>query len=81
MTAMMPSGIQQHEVSLPLQTTSGQRGMRFTAESGEFLSISVQNQGDTGSVNCTIAVDGVTVAQNTSTASYGIASCDYAIPY
>ena len=80
-TVTTPSGIQHHDVSLPMTTTSGQTGMRFDAERGEFLSIMIQNAGDTGSVSCKIKVDGETVATNVSSAAYGIASCDYALPY
>ena len=80
-TMSTPSGIQQHDVSLPLQSTSGETGVHFTVGNGEFLSIMIQNQADTGTVTCEIVVDGATVAQNTTSAAYGIASCNYAIPY
>ncbi|TFD46891.1 DUF2510 domain-containing protein [Cryobacterium frigoriphilum] len=80
-TVSTPSGIQQHDVSLPLKSTSGEVGMHLTVGTGEFLSIMIQNPADTGTVTCEIVVDGETVAENTSSAAYGIASCDYAIPY
>lgn len=82
-TMSTPSGIQQHDVSLPLQSTSAETGVHFTVGNGEFLSIMIQTQADTdtdtGTVTCEIVVDGATVAQNTTSAAYGIASCDYAI--
>ncbi|KGJ71752.1 hypothetical protein GY21_20105 [Cryobacterium roopkundense] len=80
-TMSTPNGIQQHDVSLPLKSTSGETGVHFTVGNGEFLSIMIQNQADTGTVTCEIVVDGATVAQNTTSAAYGIASCDYGIPY
>lgn len=81
LTMSTPSGIQQHDVSLPLRSTDGETGVRLTVGRGEFLSIMIQNQADNGTVTCEIVVDGATVAQNTTSAAYGIASCDYGIPY
>jgi hypothetical protein len=80
-TMSTPSGIEQHDVSLPLRSTDGETGIRLTVGKGEFLSIMIQNRADTGTVTCEIIVDGATVAQNTTSAAYGIASCDYGIPY
>lgn len=44
----------------------------FTAESGAFLYISAQNSGASGSITCTIYVDGQDVKHSTSTGGYSI---------
>lgn len=48
----------------------------MTVDSGEFLYISAQNQNELGSIICRIIADGVVIAENESTASYGIATCE-----
>lgn len=47
----------------------------FRAKSGQFLYVSAQNEGDSGSVECEITVDGYTVKHTESQGGYVIASC------
>lgn len=47
----------------------------FSAKSGQFLYVSAQNEGDSGSVECEITVDGYTVKHTESQGGYVIASC------
>lgn len=51
------------------QTTNGP----MTAD---YYAIDVQDQGDGGPVSCAIKVDGVTIASNSATGEYSIASCE-----
>ncbi|MFO7169889.1 MAG: MmpS family transport accessory protein [Chloroflexota bacterium] len=62
-------GIEQKEaVSVPWQQS-------FSARRGQFVSISAQNQGRSGSITCEILIDGVSVKKSTSEGAYRIASC------
>lgn len=47
----------------------------YTMERGDFVYISAQNQGETGSVTCEIEVNGVVVETATSTGEFVIATC------
>ena len=75
-TAALPSGTSQGEASLPLKNQNGALGLRFCQSPGEFLYFSVQNMGDSGSVGCTIEVDGEVAAKIESSGAYVIATCD-----
>ena len=62
-------GIEQQEaVALPWQQS-------FSARRGQFVSISAQNAGRSGSITCEILLDGVSVKTSTSEGAYRIASC------
>ena len=74
-TFSTPTGQEQHDVSLPLRSTAGDPGVRFDANPGDPLTILVQNTSDQGDVRCQIKVNGKVVADNTSGAAYGIATC------
>jgi len=54
---------------------------KYTMEFGDFMYISAQNQGETGSVTCKIKVDGVVVKQSTSSGAYVIATCSGSAGY
>lgn len=47
----------------------------YTMGNGDFAYLSIQNGGDSGSVTCTIEVDGVVAVTNTSSGAYVIADC------
>jgi len=69
---------QQDSIGLPMTNKAGQSGMHFKMDDGAFMYISAQNEGSTGSVTCTIKVDGKTVKTTTSQGAYVIATCsDY----
>jgi hypothetical protein len=69
-TYSTPDGQEQQDISLPGSIT-------FTTSSGYGSWVSlIQNMGETGSVTCSILVDGEVVSTNTSSAAFGIASCD-----
>lgn len=69
LTYTTPSGQEQTTRSLPWRKT-------FRAEDGEFLSVSAQNEGASGTIICTISVDGSVVKRARSSGAYTIASCD-----
>lgn len=72
-------GVEQAHVSLPLRNTKGDLGLKFTDEDvPRHLSILVQNSGATGTVECSIQVDGVTVVRNETSGAYGIVTCELA---
>lgn len=75
-TMAKPDGTEQGEVNLPMKNQSGTKGIHFCADVGEFVYISVQNRDSSGSVECSIVVDGVEVASNRSVGGYVIAACD-----
>jgi hypothetical protein len=77
-TMITPTGMQQLEPDIPLVTTAGATGLRFTFDRGEFVSIAAQKVAGSGrgTITCRISVDGQVISENTSTAAYGIASCD-----
>lgn len=78
-TYSTPTGMQQHDVTLPMQNTKG-GVVSFQADSGTFLYLSAQIKGDVGFLTCKIAVDGVTLAENTSSGAYSIATCKGTMP-
>lgn len=61
-------GTEQTEISIPWKGT-------LTVKEGEFLYISAQNQGDSGSVTCEIWVNDTKWKESTSSGAYVIASC------
>lgn len=65
---------QQQGVDVPLTSTTGTPGIRFTANSGDFLYISAQNTGG-GDLTCSITEDGTVVSTNTSSGEFAIATC------
>lgn len=71
-TYKTPTGIeQQQDVDVPFD------GVTLpNVASGEFLSISGQLKGDAQDITCTITVDGLVVAKNTSSGEFAIATCD-----
>lgn len=62
--------------AVPLHnSTTGTEGVSFEARPGQYLYISAQNTGATGTVTCVIDVDGVVIETATSSGAYVIASC------
>jgi TolA-binding protein len=51
-----------------------------TMERGAFVYIAAQNQGDSGTVTCTIYVDSLPVKTSTSNGAYTIATCSGRLP-
>jgi hypothetical protein len=74
-TIEKPSGTEQANVSVPLTNKGGTRGLTLKFERGDFVYISAQNQGESGTVTCRITVDGEVLSENTSSGAYSIASC------
>jgi hypothetical protein len=64
---------QRDAVSLPWNAT-------FDMDEGDFVYLAAQNQGDSGTVTCSIRADGQLVKQSTSTGAYVIASCSGSVP-
>lgn len=72
-----PSGTaQQSGLKVPLSRNGGsERGISLTMSRGDFVYISAQNKGPSGTVTCKISVDGVVISKVTSTGAYTIAQC------
>jgi hypothetical protein len=68
---------QQSDVDIPLTPKGGAKGagISFTMNDGDFVYLSIQNSTENGSVTCSIEVDGVEVATNTSHGAFAIADC------
>jgi hypothetical protein len=66
---------QQNGVSVPLTSKSGSAGITFTLNGGHFVSISAQNQGDSGTLDCAIEADGQVISTGHASGGYAIASC------
>jgi hypothetical protein len=49
--------------------------LSFAAADGQFVYVSTQNKGETGTITCNIVLDGVVVKTSTSEGAYKIASC------
>jgi hypothetical protein len=81
LTYSTSTGIEQHDSRLPLMNTGGTAGVSHKGKAGESLYIAAQNRGDSGAVTCRITLDGAVVSENSSSGAYGIAQCNYGIPY
>lgn len=81
-TYQTPSGTAQGaDKKVPLgNKASGTVGITLAMERGDFVYISAQNQGSSGTVTCRITVDGVVVSKVTSSGAYTIASCSGKAP-
>ena len=79
-------GISQQDVAVPLRSKAPDGSLVpgiATGEwdSGSFVSISAQNQRDSGVVTCRISLgDGTVLSEITSRGAYVIASCDAIVP-
>ncbi|MEV0993376.1 MmpS family transport accessory protein [Nonomuraea sp. NPDC050202] len=74
LTMETPSGTRQvADVELPAEET-------WLMHSGEFVYVSAQSKGETGSITCEIAVDGKVISRNESDGAYVIASCQGTVP-
>lgn len=68
--------ISQHRgKAVPLCTPSGTCGINFTVSVGDFVQLSAQNTGSSGTIVCVIKVDGIVVDRNASSGGYTIAGC------
>jgi len=79
MTDSSGSISQQSGLAVPLQSTSGEPGIRLPIPCGDFASISAQNTGGRGTITCRITADGVVLDETSSSGAYVIASCDATI--
>lgn len=77
-----PTGIaQQTDLSVPLtKKGTSQRGIILAMDPGDYVYISAQNQGASGTVTCRITVDGVVISTVTSRGGYTIATCKGTAP-
>jgi hypothetical protein len=70
---------QQNGLAVPLTTKSVSAGISagisFASNSGHFAYISAQNQGDSGTLDCTIEGDGQVLNTGHASGAYAIASC------
>lgn len=75
-TMATPTGTSQITPDVPLVTTGGDTGLTYTFPDGAFVYISAQKTDEGGTITCRITVDGVVISENTSSAAYGIATCE-----
>lgn len=77
LTFQAPSGTSQLKgKAVPLANkNTGVRGIRYEMPAGSFVYLSAQNTGSSGTIRCRITVNGVVVAENSSSGSYAIVSC------
>jgi len=66
---------QQTDVDVPLKRKSGEAGLTYTMRQGQFFYISAQNGTESGSIICTVKVNGKVVKANTSFGGYSIVTC------
>jgi hypothetical protein len=71
LTYQNPTGVAQTDASLPTSLPYPQG--QFHA--GDFVYVSAQNSGASGTTTCRILVDGVVISQNTASGAYTIATC------
>lgn len=64
------------DISQVTNTTRLPWSYKFTSDAGaeDFMSVSAQNAGS-GSISCSISINGTVIKQNTSTGAYAIATC------
>lgn len=68
-------------VALPMKSSAGTEGLSLgEVACGEFLYISAQNNGETGTVTCRITSNGVTIEEASSSGAFVIASCSGSVP-
>jgi hypothetical protein len=79
-TMETPSGTsQQSGIDVPLvrKSASNRSGISLTFSPGDFVYISAQNAGTSGTIECSIeADDGTEIARVQSSGDYAIATCD-----
>jgi hypothetical protein len=72
---------QQHaNADIPLRTTSGTPGMRFTVKRGAFVYFSAQNNGESGDLSCTIKAGGTVINTGHSSGGFTIVTCSATVP-
>jgi len=77
-TMKRPTGTTQSSPDLPM-TVEGETvpGLTMPFTAGDFVYLSVQNNGSTQGVTCRISTDdGKVISENSSSSSYGIATCE-----
>jgi hypothetical protein len=75
-TMATPTGISQFAADVPMHSKSGAVGLRQQVQSGQVLSLAAQQDMGGTTITCRITVDGVVVAENTSTGQFSIATCE-----
>jgi hypothetical protein len=75
-TVQTPTGTKQGDADVPLMNKSGSEGLQFLFEPGDFVYISAQNDGETGTVECSIVADGTVISQNEASGAFAIATCE-----
>lgn len=81
-TMATPSGTKQFSADVPMRPADlpGLDGLRATVVAGQFLYLSAQQDIGGTTTTCRITVDGVVLAENTSTGRYSIVTCSGVVP-
>jgi hypothetical protein len=66
---------QSNGAALPLKNKTGETGLRYKFEDYHSVSLVAQNGNDSGSLTCTIKVDGHVLVTNTSSGAYAVVTC------
>jgi hypothetical protein len=76
-TIETPNGTEQFSPDIPMKRKTGEPGLELQFEEGDFVYISAQNNEATGDITCSIfASDGAVIARNTTSAAYGVVTCE-----
>jgi hypothetical protein len=74
-TMATPTGTSQFAADVPMRSKSGSVGLRQLVQPGQVLYLSAQQDLGGSTITCRITVDGVVVAENTSTGRFSITTC------
>jgi hypothetical protein len=74
-TMATPTGTSQFAADVPMHTKGGAVGLRQVVQPGQVLYLSAQQDLGGTTITCRITVDGVVVAENTSTGRFSITTC------
>lgn len=74
-TIETPDGSTTQDADFPLMNQSGQPGLHYVFEDGDFVYLSAMIEKEGVTITCRIVVDGETISENTAS-GIGIAQCD-----
>jgi hypothetical protein len=75
-TMETPDGSRTQDVDVPMTSKAGNAYLEFTFVAGDFVYVSAQNGGESGTVSCRITNgDGEVIASNEASGGFAIATC------
>lgn len=70
---------QRGPIVVPSEAQARSQGIRVTVKRGSFVYFSAQNQNETGSLECAIEADGITINRGRSEGAYTIVTCSVTV--